>query len=112
MVAALLHDVGKTRYPLRLWERVLIVLGRRMFPEKVKEWGSGDPEGWKRAFVIAQQHPDWGADLVEEAGGSPLTVAIIRRHQQELVGKNLSVEKTGDLEEQLISKLQRIDDES
>jgi hypothetical protein len=39
-VAALLHDVGKSRYPLRLWERVWVVLAKAFFPGQVKRWGS------------------------------------------------------------------------
>ncbi len=31
-VAALLHDVGKTRYPLALWQKTLPVLVRPLFP--------------------------------------------------------------------------------
>ena len=30
LVAALLHDAGKTKAPLRVWERVWIVLGLRL----------------------------------------------------------------------------------
>ena len=81
MVAALLHDVGKARYPLRLWERVLIVLGRAFFPEQAACWGSRSPTGFTRAFVVAARHPHWGAAMAERAGASPLAVALIRRHQ-------------------------------
>ena len=35
LVAALLHDIGKTRSLLNIWERVLIVLGKVFFPEYV-----------------------------------------------------------------------------
>jgi len=36
MTAALLHDIGKIRYPLRLWERVFIVLGDSFMPRLTK----------------------------------------------------------------------------
>ena len=39
LVAGLLHDVGKSRQPLYLWERVLIVLVRAFFPQQMKRWG-------------------------------------------------------------------------
>ena len=79
--AALLHDIGKARAPLRLWERVVIVLGRSLFPERAKTWGRGQCRGWVRPFVIAEQHPTWGSEMAVEAGATPLAVSLIRRHQ-------------------------------
>jgi putative nucleotidyltransferase with HDIG domain len=81
LTAALLHDIGKARAPLRLWERVLIVLAKGLFPERTKSWGTGRLDGWMRPFVIAEQHPAWGADMAAEVGTSPLAVSLIRRHQ-------------------------------
>jgi hypothetical protein len=109
LVAALLHDVGKCLCPLRLWERVLIVLGKAIFPAQVRRWGNlpapvAAIRGWKRAFVVAEQHPAWGAELAVEAGASPRTVALIRHHQDRAPWK-------GDPEiECLLGKLQAVDD--
>ena len=83
MAAALLHDVGKSRYRLRLWERVLIVLGKAFFLGQVRRWGRAPLSWWNRPFVVAEQHPDWGASLALEAGCSPLAVDLIRYHQAE-----------------------------
>lgn len=80
-VAALLHDVGKCRYPLRLWERVIIVLTKTFIPGKLAEWGRGKPSGWRRIFVISECHPEWGAQMAAEAGTAPLAVDLIREHQ-------------------------------
>jgi len=85
LAAALLHDVGKIRYPLRIWERILIVLGRAFTPEQVKRWGEGEANGWRRAFVVAARHPEWGAQMAAAAGVSPLTEALIRWHQKQLL---------------------------
>lgn len=79
--ASLLHDIGKSRAPLKLWERVVIVLGKSFFPERAKSWGDGQPHGILRPFVIAEQHPAWGGELASEVGTSPLAVSLIRRHQ-------------------------------
>ena len=43
LVAALLHDVGKSRYPLHVWERVLIVVGKALLPKQARRWGQGQP---------------------------------------------------------------------
>ena len=79
--AALLHDVGKARTPLKLWERVVIVLGNAFFREYAKAWGRGQPQGLLRPFVIAEQHPAWGGEMASEVSASPLAVSLIRRHQ-------------------------------
>ncbi|MBU0511191.1 MAG: HD domain-containing protein [Chloroflexi bacterium] len=107
MAAALLHDVGKCRLPLRLWERVLIVLGRRFFPERVKRWGNGTPRGWRRPFVVAEWHPRWGAEMAREAGTSPLVVYLIREHQTDLPAEALD-----SLEGHLLSLLQKADNQN
>ncbi len=79
--AALLHDVGKARAPLNLWGRVVIVLGKAFFRERTKTWGRGQPQGWMRPFVVAEQHPAWGGEMASQAGASPVAVSLIRRHQ-------------------------------
>ena len=79
--AALLHDLGKIKYPLRRWERVFAVLVMAIFPERHLQWVDGEPSGIKRALVVIDQHPDWGAALAEEAGSDPGTVWLIRNHE-------------------------------
>lgn len=115
LAAALLHDAGKCRCPLRLWERVWIVLAQAFFPGFVERWGSSgsfDNEAqvwrfrgprWQRPFVVAIRHPDWGAEMAAEAGSSPLVVALIRRHQ------NLLQDEAVSLEDRLLGALQRVD---
>jgi hypothetical protein len=104
--AALLHDVGKSCCPLRIWERVLIVIGKKLFPKYVKIWGQGDCSGWRRAFTVAQQHPVWGAKLAEESGASEMAVYLIRHHQDKVSKDDKSI-KT-----RLLIALQTVDDNS
>ncbi len=80
MTAALLHDVGKSQVPPWIFERVLVVLGEHYLPQHAARWAKGEPHGWRRGFVIRRMHPQWGADLVKQAGASPRTVALIRHH--------------------------------
>ena len=119
LAAALLHDVGKSRYRLHLWERVLIVLGKAFFPSKVKTWGQSQPRGWRRPFVIAEQHPYWGAEMAIQAGASNLTASLIRRHQDVLepfnawqLSVNLSDPNPVTIEDGFLRSLQQLDDES
>ncbi len=80
--AALLHDVGKSLHPLRAWERSLVVITNRILPNQVLKWGQGEPHGWRKPFVVALQHPEWGAALVQQEGGSETLVTLIRYHQE------------------------------
>lgn len=108
-VAALLHDIGKVNHPLRLYERVMVVLGKALFPDRSKIWGNATFDspsslgGWKRPFIVAAQHPKWGAEMAAKAGTSPLAVALIRRHQDYSPTKNIN------LEDNLLKVLQVID---
>lgn len=110
--AALLHDVGKIRTPLRLWERVLIVIVKALCPGCLRRWGSAiegrslEELGWRRAFVVAEQHPRWGAELASQHGVSPRAVALIACHQEELIPVG---ESGSSLEDDLLRKLQIID---
>jgi putative nucleotidyltransferase with HDIG domain len=78
--AALLHDIGKTVHPLKIWERALIVLFSRFNPESFRDLSDLDLKGWKRGLVIAKKHPEWGADLISDTNISKEMVAIIRTH--------------------------------
>ena len=104
--AALLHDVGKIRYRLNPWQRGLIVLLKKFAPGAARRWGESEPAGWRVAFAVAAQHPAWGASLVESAGSDPLTVSLVRRHQEH------PAKSTGNLEECLLRVLQTADEES
>ena len=82
LAAALLHDVGKTRYPFSLPEKVLVVLVKAAAPRLYRRWGSSVSEGWRRPFAVSVQHPVWGADMVVRVGGSSLTATLIRYHAE------------------------------
>jgi hypothetical protein len=114
-VAALLHDVGKTRYPLRLWERVWIVLVQAACPDCVqscgqeRDWQLETAVWWQKAFVVAVQHPQWGAEMAAAVGASPLAETLIRRHQEKLASP---VRREITREETLLQILQSVDDRS
>lgn len=110
LVAALLHDLGKSKHPLAPWERALIVLALAVLPEKVRQWGAGEARGWRKLFAVAVQHAAWGAEMAQAVGTSPLAVSLIRRHQEYFPGATGVAGTT--LEDELLKKLQYFDDES
>jgi len=83
LAAALLHDVGKAATRLSAIHRSAIVLLGRFMPGLLARLSRGEPGWWNRPFVIHARHAEAGAHWVEEAGCSPLTVALIRRHEDE-----------------------------
>jgi hypothetical protein len=92
--AALLHDVGKLRYRLNLLQRTMVVLARAAIPGKASRWGSQSGEAWngvpswRKAFILAEKHAAWGADMAHAAGASMLTETLIRQHHHPHI-KNL-----------------------
>ena len=106
LTAALLHDVGKIRQPLSIIDRIVIVLGKRLFHEKARGWAAGPMQGLRRPFVVAERHAGWGANLASQAGASPVSVELIRRHQE------ARLSKPGSTFERLLAALQAADDES
>ncbi|UCC51879.1 MAG: HDIG domain-containing protein [Anaerolineaceae bacterium] len=106
LAAALLHDVGKTREPLSIWDRVLIVIVETLLPSQIDTWGRGGAQGWKRPFVVRAQHARWGAEMAQAAGSDPVTVKLILRHQDELRSGPATVE------DEMLLLLQWADDQN
>jgi putative nucleotidyltransferase with HDIG domain len=112
LVAALLHDVGKLRYRMNPVERAMVVLAQAVLPGQAQRWGSlplnawdGMP-GWRKAFIVAEQHAEWGAKMAQEAGASPLTESLIRQHH------DTACEENEIMENSLLHKLWLVDNES
>ncbi|MBC8252896.1 MAG: hypothetical protein H8E35_02555 [Ardenticatenia bacterium] len=118
LAAALLHDVGKAAAYLPAWQRAVIVFLRRFAPRLLARLSRGEPQGyalslvlssveglpkgWRHPFVVHARHPEVGARWAREAGCSPLTVALIQRHQHRLASCQTE-------EDQLLAALQAAD---
>lgn len=82
--AALLHDVGKIRYPIRLWQRTMPVLVGAISRRWLERLAERDPRpAWSRGFVVSVHHPAWGAELAAEAGASADVVWLVRHHAED-----------------------------
>jgi len=86
LAAALLHDVGKSVSQAgrpRLWHRVATVLGHAFWPDLLERLSQEDPEGgWRQPFYVQKHHAALGAQLAQKAGCSPVTVGLIRQHEE------------------------------
>jgi hypothetical protein len=107
LTAALLHDIGKIKYPLQVWERVIIVIVKRLARNKFMAWGNSTPSGWKRPFVVAVQHPDWGASFAAQADTNELATRLIKNHQKALSQCDLEAH-----ERHLLGLLQEADNQN
>ncbi|MFW5708989.1 MAG: HD domain-containing protein [Chloroflexota bacterium] len=79
--AALLHDVGKSRWPLAIWQKTIVVIFRKLSPEQFTRWGQGQPDNpWRRPFVATMQHPAWSAEMAARVGLSERALWLIAHH--------------------------------
>ena len=80
-VVALLHDVGKSRYPISVWQKTMAVMVRVLVPSAYTRWSKGSPLNlWERPFVVYEQHPLWSADLLRAAGASEAACWLAAHH--------------------------------
>lgn len=80
-VAALLHDVGKVRSPLMVWQKTLSVLVRAALPALFQRWSRGSlTNPLQQPFVVYVRHPEWSAEMLAQAGASETAVWLVRHH--------------------------------
>ena len=81
-VAGLLHDVGKSRYKLAVWQRTLAVLSRKFIPDLYRRLSQQEQlRWWNAGCIVAEHHPEWSAQLAEKAGVSKTANWLIKHHQ-------------------------------
>lgn len=84
LAAALLHDAGKAAAWSGPIPRALAVLLRKLVPgwtarRSQLDWRSA--RGLNRLVAVAAQHPQIAAERAAQCGCDPVTVELIRRHQ-------------------------------
>ena len=91
LAAALLHDAGKAEGPNGPLVRTLIVLARHLAPAWSARRTAIDyrsAQGIDRALAVAYQHPAIAAERAAACGCDPVTIDLIRHHQDADRGKD------------------------
>lgn len=82
--AALLHDVGKAQFKLRVWDRVLQALFFMLLPpfaNYLADRGSVKHEGYLRRMLFCYKyHPRLGAEMTKEIKVEEAVVYLIEHH--------------------------------
>lgn len=81
-VAALLHDVGKVSPDgrVRLVHRVLRVALAKFAPSIWTRLAALPARNWRTGLVLAEHHPELGAEIARQHGCSPRTSWLIAQH--------------------------------
>ncbi len=80
LIAALLHDLGKSR-GIPLPYRVAIVLLRALAPGLLHLLDKRHSL-WRRPFHVSLHHPQIGAAMIADLGGNDRVVAFVRYHHR------------------------------
>jgi hypothetical protein len=115
MQAALLHDVAKSAGGVRLFHRVAVVLLKIALPgwaERRAQTQAPARRDLRYPFWVHANHPRLGADMAAEAGCDPVTVTLIREHQETGRGAAMREQRSGGEFERQLTALQAADDDN
>jgi len=80
-VAALMHDVGKSRYKLWVWQKTVSVLVKKFLPKLSTRLSTyNNLTFWNAPFVVRQWHPKWSAELLAESDSSAGVIWLAEHH--------------------------------
>ena len=80
--AALLHDVGKLRYHLAVWQKTLAVLVTALVPTFARALGRDESLSVLRApFTVSSHHAKWGAEILRGCESHAELVWLVEHHQ-------------------------------
>lgn len=84
-VACLLHDVGKSRFPLALWQKSLAVILKALMPKRFERWSKGEHgDNWRQMFTVRENHPRWSVELVQHTDITERALWLILHHGHDL----------------------------
>jgi len=82
--AALLHDVGKSRYQLALWQKTIGVLVEAFAPKFCREIKHEEKiRFWRAPFIVRQRHAAWGGEILRDCGSDAAIIWLVEHHQDD-----------------------------
>ncbi len=82
--AALLHDVGKSRYKLALWQKTVGVLVEALAPKLYRGFKEEEKiRFWRAPFIVRQRHAAWGGQILRACGSEPAVIWLVEHHQDD-----------------------------
>lgn len=84
IAAALLHDVGKSRYHLSVWQKTLAVIIEAIAPRASRRLGADSANGfWRAPFIVRRRHAAWSGEILRDCGSEAEVIWLAERHQDE-----------------------------
>ena len=82
--AALLHDVGKSRYHLAVWQKTLSVLILAFAPGISRRPSNDDLlSKWRSPLVVWARHPKWSGEILRECGSESAVIWLAENHHHD-----------------------------
>lgn len=104
-VVALLHDVGKSRYHLAVWQKTIAVLVKAFMPQFASYLTRDDTLNfWRAPFTVRKYHPQWGAEILYACQSDDVAIWLTEHHQENAI---LHIDHPN---YQLLCRLQEADD--
>lgn len=80
--AALLHDVGKSRYHLSVWQKTAAVLATTVAPSLSRRLSSdGQINRWRAPFSVQAHHAAWGGQILRLCDSEAALIWLVEHHQ-------------------------------
>lgn len=86
-VVALLHDVGKSRYHLAVWQKTLAVLVKTFIPKLAIHLAIHLARDealhfWRAPFTVWKYHPQWSGEILRACQSNDVAIWLAEHHQQ------------------------------
>lgn len=82
VAAALLHDVGKSRCRLSVWQKTLAVIIEATAPRLSRRLSQAESiSRWRAPFTVRRHHAKWGGEMLRKCGADMDVIWLVERHQ-------------------------------